>query len=171
MMQNETPESQAAAIMDIVNDESSELISKNKGAYAKYIAGNNSRDSTFEEYLADKRAEEYISSTTGMPNDNFYGWDPRIEIDDIKLKTLTIGKEDVRKYGFWEGDEERLRRMIALDSETQVVNEIEEIKSGIRQEKLQSAIIKSELYHRGITVEEVRFHRSQSNNTNIMVGA
>jgi len=106
-----------------------------------------------------------------MPNDNFYGWDPRIEIDDIKLKTLTIGKEDVRKYGFWEGDEERLRRMIALDSETQVVNEIEEIKSGIRQEKLQSAIIKSELYHRGITVEEVRFHRSQSNNTNIMVGA
>ena len=106
-----------------------------------------------------------------MPDDSFYGWDPRIEINDIKLKTLTLGKEDVRRYGFWEGDEERLRRLVALDNETQVVNSIEEIKSGIRQEKLQSAIIKSELYHRGISADEVRFHRSQNNNTNISIGA
>ena len=51
------------------------------------------------------------------------------------------------------------------------MNSIEEIKSGIRQEKLQSAIIKSELYHRGISADEVRFHRSQNNNTNISIGA
>lgn len=170
LIQNDNPEDQAAAIRDIVDTELDELISNNKLAYAKYLSGNN-KDSTFQEYLSDIKAEEYIKSTTGMPDSNFYGWDPRIEINDIKLKTLTLGKEDVRRYGFWEGDEERLRRLVALDNETQVVNSIEEIKSGIRQEKLQSAIIKSELYHRGISADEVRFHRSQNNNTNILIGA
>ena len=170
LIQNDNPEDQAAAIRDIVDTELDELISNNKLAYAKYLSGNNN-DSTFQEYLSDIKAEEYIKSTTGMPDDSFYGWDPRIEINDIKLKTLTLGKEDVRRYGFWEGDEERLRRLVALDNETQVVNSIEEIKSGIRQEKLQSAIIKSELYHRGISADEVRFHRSQNNNTNISIGA
>ena len=170
LVQNDNPEDQAAAIRDIVDTELDELISNNKLAYAKYLSGNNN-DSTFQEYLSDIKAEEYIKSTTGMPDDSFYGWDPRIEINDIKLKTLTLGKEDVRRYGFWEGDEERIRRLVALDNETQVVNSIEEIKSGIRQEKLQSAIIKSELYHRGISADEVRFHRSQNNNTNISIGA
>ena len=64
-----------------------------------------------------------------MPDEDFIGWDSRIDIKDVKLRTLMLGKEDVRKYGYWESDESELLRQIGILNEDQVVNKINSIKT------------------------------------------
>ena len=166
-----SPDAQARAVQSIVEDETSELQRSNPGLYAKYKATANSSTSSFAEFVADSQAEDYIKSVTGMPDASFSGWDPRIDIKDIKLRTLELGKEDVRSYGFWQGDEDRVNRLVAVRDERQVTTEIDEIKQGIREEKSRAAAIKSDLYKRGISVSNVDFHTSKNQDINMNIGA
>lgn len=165
------PTSQAEAINSIVEKESSELARSNPLMYAQYRSSKDQEHSSFAEFVADKEAEAYISKTTGMPSEGFAGWDPRIDIKDIKLRTLMIGKEDVRSFGFWEGDEERLKRLVVLNDENQVSGQIDEIKAGIREEKSRIAMIKNDLYKRGISVDSVDFFTSKTDDINLQIGA
>jgi hypothetical protein len=64
--------------------------------------------------LARTASESYINDTTGMPDETFIGWDPRIDINQVKLRTLTVGEEQIHEYGFWESDVEKLKRMIGI---------------------------------------------------------
>ena len=164
-------EAQKRAVADIVESERQDLKLSNPGLYASYTATGASKHSSFEEYVADAEAEKYIKATTGMPDKDFAGWDPRIDLKDIKLRTLSLGNEDVRSYGFWQSDEERLRRLTVVQQEKQVTTQLEEIKSGIREEKLRSAMIKADLYKRGIDVDSIEFHRSKNDDINIMMRA
>ncbi len=165
------PDAQASAIRNIVQKDEQSLAVSNPGLYASYKVSSESKTSSFSEYVADKEAESYINNTTGMPDKSFSGWDPRIDINDIKLKTLSVGKEDVRGYGFWQDDEARLARLVAVDKENQVVNDIDRIKMGIREEKSRAAAIKADLYKRGINVDSVQFHKSKTEDINMTIGA
>ena len=73
---------------------------------------------------ADKIAEDYINNSIGMPDESFIGWDKRININDVKLKVLKAARENVREYGFWEGDEIELIRKTAInnDKETDTIS-------------------------------------------------
>lgn len=165
-----SPEEQEERIRGIVQQEEQEAISDNREIYDRYQKSGD-KSSTFLEYLEDVKAEQYISQTTGMPSDDFAGWDPRIDIKDIKLQTLTIGKEDVREFGFWDGDEERLRRLTAVQEEEEVTGQIAAIKDSIKREKSRAAEIKQELYSRGINVSRVSFYTSKTEDLNINIGA
>ncbi len=165
------PEAQASAIQSIVKKDERSIAISNPGLYAQYKTSDEQTHSSLSEYVADKEAESYIKNTTGMPDKSFSGWDPRIDINDIKLKTLSVGKEDVRGYGFWEGDESRLARLTVVNEENQVVNEIDRIKMGIREEKSRAAAIKADLYKRGINVDSVQFHKSKTEDISMTIGA
>ncbi len=164
-------EAQAEAIREITDKEERDLKVNNKALLLKYNATGASKHSTFSEYVADTKAEEYIKATTGMPDSSFSGWDPRINIKDIKLKTLELGKEDVRSFGFWQGDEERVRRITAIQEDKEVINSIDEIKQGIRKQKAVEMAIKSDMYSRGISVDSVQFHTSKTEDINLNIGA
>ncbi len=170
MATSSSPEEQEERIRGIVQEEEQEAISDNREIYDRYQKSGD-KSSTFLEYLEDVKVEQYISQTTGMPSDDFAGWDPRIDIKDIKLQTLTIGKEDVREFGFWDGDEERLRRLTAVQEEEEVTGQIAAIKDSIKREKSRAAEIKQELYSRGINVSRVSFYTSKTEDLNINIGA
>lgn len=167
----EDAEAQSRAISSIVGSEERDLISSNKSLYAKYKMSGEQDLSSFSEYVADAKASQYIEQTTGMPDKDFSGWDPRIDINDIKLQTLSIGKEDVRSFGFWKDDDARLQRLTVVQEEDQVTTQIDAIKAGIREEKYKAAAIKADLYKRGISVDRIDFHRSKTDNINITIGA
>lgn len=170
MATSSSPEEQEERIRGIAQQEEQEAISDNRGIYDRYQKSGD-KSSTFLEYLEDVKAEQYINQATGMPSDDFAGWDPRIDIKDIKLQTLTIGKEDVREFGFWDGDEERLKRLTAVQQEEEVTGQIAAIKDSIKREKSRAAEIKQELYSRGINVSRVSFYTSKTEDLNINIGA
>ena len=49
-----------------------------------------------------------------MPDVDFSGWDPRIEIKDVKLRFLQLAREEVRDYGYWANDELEMLRKVAI---------------------------------------------------------
>ena len=70
----------------------------------------------YEENMDKAEAEsvEFMSSTLGMPDVDFSGWDPRIEIKDVKLRFLQLAREEVRDYGYWANDELEMLRKVAI---------------------------------------------------------
>ncbi len=165
----EDGESPSDEINRIINQEQKDLISQNRNMYNAYNKSQDKRSMTFAEYLSEQEATAIVNSTTGMPSDNFVGWDPRIDMDDIKLRTLMIGKEDVREYGFWQSDEERLKRMIAINNEQEVVNNISDIKNSLVEQKLKEELIKQRLYSQGITPKRITVNNSDSDNVNLVL--
>ena len=69
--------------------------------------------------IADAEAKEFVSSTLGMPEENFSGWDPRIDMRDVKLRFLQVGGKEIRDYGYWQDDElEMLRKVAIMDDKS-----------------------------------------------------
>jgi hypothetical protein len=70
----------------------------------------------YEENMDKAEAEsvEFMSNTLGMPDVDFSGWDPRIEIKDVKLRFLQLAREEVRDYGYWANDELEMLRKVAI---------------------------------------------------------
>ena len=116
---------------------------------------------------AQKEATEYVENQTGsLPSDNWIGWDPRLTIDDIKLKTLTIGREDIHRFGYWQKDLERSERLIGL-KEGEVVNELENIKAEKRSNVAKEFAIRSRLRNIGFEVSTINSVPSNSNQLKI----
>lgn len=162
-------QSTEAAINVRINQEEKELVSENAAAYNQYKKSPDRSAMSFAEYLSEQEATQIVAERTGVPTDDFVGWDPRIDINDIKLKTLMIGKEDVRDYGFWQSDEERLKRMIAINNEPQVVNNVAAIKEDLLEQKLKEELIKQRLYSQGITPKRITANSSDSDNVNLVL--
>lgn len=144
------------AIQSIVAQEEQELISDNQDLYDTYIRSNSaSKGISFSAYQKEEEAARYIEATTGMPSDEFIGWDSRIDVNDIKLRTLMIGKEDLRKYGFWEDDERQLREQIAVLNEDEVVDDLSRIKLDARN-RLNVEMRAKDMFHRiGYKVDQM----------------
>ena len=116
---------------------------------------------------AQKEATEYVENQTGsLPSDNWIGWDPRLTIDDIKLKTLTIGREDIHRFGYWQKDLERSERLIGL-REGEIVNELENIKAEKRSNVAREFAIRSRLRNIGFEVSTINSVPSNSNQLKI----
>ena len=116
---------------------------------------------------AQKEATEYVENQTGsLPSDNWIGWDPRLTIDDIKLKTLTIGREDIHRFGYWQKDLERSERLIGL-KEGEIVNELENIKAEKRSNMAKEFAIRSRLRNIGFEVSTINSVPSNSNQLKI----
>ena len=130
----------------------------------------------FEEYqeaklirlkAAQKEASTYVQNQTGkLPSDNWIGWDPRLTIDDIKLKTLTIGKEDIHRFGYWKKDVERSERLIGL-KEGGIVNELDNIKREKRSNIAEEFAIRSRLRDIGFEVSTISSTPSKNNQLKI----
>lgn len=83
--------------------------------------------------LAEREAREYVENQTGrLPGDDWVGWDPRLSMDDVKLKALSVGKKDLEKYGYWSKDQQRVDRINILTDDTQIVSDIEEISRSMK---------------------------------------
>ena len=156
----------------LVQQEEQDLIDENHSAYLSY---KNSGDAdigiSFREYVQELRAASLIEEATGIPTDDFAGWDPRIEIKDVKLRALQLSKEDVREYGFWKSDEYDLARQSYLINEDQVTTQLDSIKeTRARREFQESLLIKDQLIKRGIFAKDIRFSNTGFGDQNINIG-
>ena len=104
---------------------------------------------------AQQEAQAYVEQTTGTPSDTWIGWDSRLTTDDIKLRALSVGGEDIHRYGFWNKDVQRNERIIALDTEDEVTTKIKSIKKRLREEQDQKHLIKNRLRERGYNVKNI----------------
>ena len=140
--------------------EENELIARNASSYGMYQHSQDAKiGMTFREYLYDQQATQRIEDATGLPDESFVGWDPRIDLDDVKLRTLMVGKEDIRRYGYWEADEQKLQRQLAVLEETQVTQMVSSIKKSDSEKRFNYGIeLKDRLSRNGI--EATRIHLS-----------
>lgn len=142
-------------IKDRVAEEDRALRDINPDEYKEWLNSKNRKASTFREFLGDKRAKDYIVQTTGMPPKNFSGWDPRIDMNRIKLRSLTIGKEDFFKFGFWKQDEEELQRYVSvMDDETIEVMADRIAEDNRRKIEIEDSVAES-LYREGFIVDNI----------------
>ena len=118
---------------------------------------------------ADREAVAYISARTGVPGQDWIGWDPRLKLDEIKLRTLKIGKADTYDYGFWDSDLQRNSRIIALDDEDEVTKSYNQIKSTMRSDTIRKNSIERSLFNNGIFARRVTLSEANQNNTELRI--
>ena len=104
---------------------------------------------------AQQEAQAYVEEVTGTPDSSWIGWDKRLTIDDIKLKTLSVGKEDITRFGYWSKEQQRNDRIVALDNDTQVVNRLKEIKKELRDNQDNKHLLKRRLREQGYEVHDI----------------
>lgn len=113
------------------------------------------QDEALRRKIVDIEASSYVSSKTKTPNNLFVGWDPRLTMDDIKIRTLSVGKEDLRRFGFWKGDEDRMNRMPDLIKDKQVVNQVEVIKRELRKNTEMKKQIENVMFKNGFKPSKI----------------
>lgn len=152
--------------VSLTKEESNKAIAKvnnNKDSYANMGMSNSDRikyakDEALRLKMADREALTYVNNRTGLPSKGFVGWDPRLKTDDIKIKSLSIGGEDLRRFGFWKKDEERMRQLDAITEESsQVFTQIDEIKRSIKSERAMKMGIERTMFDRGFKVTNINF--------------
>lgn len=126
-----------------------------KGERIKYT-----RDEILRLKMAEAQAYATVERTTGVPDDKFLGWDPRLKIDDIKIRTLSVGGEDLKRFGFWKGDEERMERLPALRDDEQVIPSLSRIKRELRENVLMKKQIEHALFKEGFNASRIQYVRS-----------
>lgn len=159
-------------ISALIQQEEQDLINDNHSAYMAY---KNSKDAdigiSFREYVQELRAASLIEEATGIPTEDFAGWDPRIEIKDVKLRALQLSKEDVREYGFGQSDEDDLSRQSYILNEDQVTTQLASIKeTRARREFQRSLLVKDQLMKQGIFAKDIRFSNTGFSDQNINIG-
>ena len=136
------------------------LVDANQDSYANLGASRRERiQITQNEMLRSKIAYQesaaYVHNTTGSPTKKFMGWDPRLTVDDIKIKTLSIGGEDLKRFGFWKKDEDRMNNITALNDEDQVIHSLSRIKADIHRNMVARQQIDSVLFSNGYKTRHI----------------
>ena len=131
----------------------------------------NIKDEELETRLlaADKEAEQYISTRTGIPSKDWLGWDPRLSMQDVKLRTLTLGKADIFRYGFWNQDKERNERIVALDAEREVTDKYQTIKKQLKDTSLEEEKMKQKLFEKGIVTDKITLTEASQNDVRMTI--
>lgn len=115
-----------------------------------------------------KDAKTYVSNQTGgLPSDKWIGWDPRLTMDDIKLKTLMVGREDIHRFGYWHQDVERIERLIGLNDTGPIVDELDNIRSENRANTVREQRLKRTLRASGF--EPTRIVSSSANKNQLRI--
>lgn len=157
-----------AAVLRQIEEENETLKEAYTEEYKQYQKQYDGKTS-FREYLADQQAANVVNEATGVPDENFIGWDPRIDLDDIKLRTLSVGKDDVHQYGFWKSDEEELDRITAILEEQQVVTQLEQIKQKIKNDRKLESQLADILYENGYRVRNLEVVDSGENSVSLNI--
>ena len=118
---------------------------------------------------ADIEAERFVEAKTGIPSKDWLGWDPRLSMQDVKLRTLTIGKADIFRFGFWTPDKERNERIVALDAEREVTDKYQTIKKRLRDTSLEEEKIKKQLFEKGIVTDKVVLSEASQNDVRMSI--
>jgi len=106
--------------------------------------------------MADKEALTYVASKTGVPSSKFIGWDPRLTMDDIKIRTLNIGKEDLKRFGYWKKDEERMNRLSNItDGNKEVFYDINIIKEDMKSDRRMKRNIENVMFNNGFKTSKI----------------
>lgn len=155
-----TAEQANAEVQSRVRQEDQRLRDDFSEEYEAWLGSKSAERSSFREHLADKRASEYVKATGGMPDEDFSGWDPRIDMDKIKLRSLTIGGEDFFKYGFWKDDKIDLERYTSVISDKNPKEIIDNIKESIREEVRVRDEVTESLHREGYIVNRVDIERN-----------
>lgn len=107
---------------------------------------------------AQRDAEEYVTNQTGdLPEDDWVGWDPRLTIDDIKLKTLSVGKADLQRYGYWDKEIRRNDRIKILDKDDVVISEFDRIKRTLHSNNRRKHETKLSLRKQGFETSRIDY--------------
>ena len=112
-------------------------------------------DELLRRKMADKEALTYVNSKTGVPNTGFVGWDPRLTIDDIKIRTLSIGGQDLKRFGYWKKDEERMNRLQGIVNTDTVFTDIDRIKEDIRSDRRMKRSIENVMFDNGFRASKI----------------
>lgn len=105
--------------------------------------------------MADRESMSYLNNQTGVPTKKFMGWDPRLKTDDIKIRTLSVGGEDLRRFGFWKSDEERMYRLPILSQDNEVVDNLDKIKRDMRSNIMLKRNIEQTMFSNGFKVKKI----------------
>lgn len=162
-------ENVAQALKEQAAAESQALIAENQDSYKAYQGSE--KKGSFKEYMADNAAVKMIDAITGVPGEDFSGWDPRIDLDDVKLRALSVGGEDMHQYGFWKSDTERLSRLIAVLEDEQVATKIEQIKSGMKEQVRLKEDLRDTLEEKGLHAQFIELIESDENDIMLNVEA
>lgn len=118
---------------------------------------------------ARRDAEEYIQHQTGaLPEDDWVGWDPRLTIDDIKLKTLSVGKADLQRFGYWDKEIRRNDRIKILDKDTDIVNDYDDIRRSVKANTERRHQTKVALRKQGFEASRIDYIPSNKNAVRII---
>ena len=118
---------------------------------------------------AKRDAEEYIQHQTGaLPEDDWVGWDPRLTIDDIKLKTLSVGKADLQRFGYWDKEIRRNDRIKILDKDTDIVNDYDDIRRSVKSNTERRHQTKVALRKQGFEASRIDYIPSNKNAVRII---
>lgn len=136
------------------------------GTSSKYSMSVEGEDAQLKEkrlQAADKVAMDYVSASTGVPSEDWIGWDPRLTAKDVKIRTLTLGKADIFRHGFWDSDVERNDRIKALDSDTQVSTEYNRIRKNLTEERKIKNKIENTLFEQGFVSRRIELTSASRN--------
>lgn len=112
-------------------------------------------DELLRRKMADREALTYVNSKTGVPNTGFVGWDPRLTMDDIKIRTLSIGGQDLKRFGYWKKDEERMNRLQGIVNTDTVFTDIDRIKEDIRSDRRMKRSIENVMFDNGFRASKI----------------
>lgn len=137
-----------------------DLVDVNQDSYSNLGASRAERieitqNEMIRKKIAFQESASYVHHTTGSPTHKFMGWDPRLTVDDIKIKTLSIGGEDLKRFGFWKKDEERMNSITALNDEDQVIHSLSRIKADIHRNMMARQKIDSVLFSNGYKTRHI----------------
>lgn len=112
-------------------------------------------DELLRKKMADRESLTFLNNRTGVPNNNFIGWDPRLSSDDIKIRTLSIGNQDLKRFGFWKKDEERMNSLEGIVNTNKVFKEVDKIKEDIRSDRRLKRDIEKVMFDKGYSVNKI----------------
>lgn len=153
--QGASKEEATQRVRDRVRAEDAELKRSNKQEYEAWRDSKDKETTTLREHLADKSAEKEIQQTTGMPSKNFSGWDPRIDMDRIKLRALQIGKENFFEFGFWKTDAAELERYVSVIDDQEVTDMSIRLAEEVKRKLEREDQIRESLQSEGIVVGQI----------------
>ena len=90
-------------------------------------------------------------------------------MDDIKLRTLTVGKADIHRYGFWKPDQERNDRIVALNEDKEIADKYREIKRILRDTNVQKETIRRQMLEKGIVANRIELTPASRNDVRVAV--
>jgi hypothetical protein len=73
-------------------------------------------DQTYADWYRNKELEVYFQKNP-LPSPNWIGWNPKVDLEDVKLKVIETLGEDMHDYGLWQSRAKSLYRKPYIDGE------------------------------------------------------